>query len=38
VSCGIKSSLEKVLEKTQQSMEKSLAETTLAEVMADMPK
>ena len=38
VSCTIKSSLEKVLNKTQSSMEKSLGEITLADVIADLPK
>ena len=38
VSCTIKLSLEKVLNKTQSSMEKSLGEITLADVIADLPK
>lgn len=38
VSCAIKSSMDKVLEKTQSSMEKSLGEITLAEVIADLPR
>lgn len=38
VSCTIKSSMEKVLNKTQISMEKSLGEITLADVIADLPK
>lgn len=37
VSCEIKSSMEKVLAKTQTSMEKSLAEISLADVIADLP-
>lgn len=38
VSCEIKSSMEKVLEKTQSSMEKSLAKISLADVIADLPR
>jgi len=38
VSCTIKSSLEKVLSKTQRSMEESLGEISLADVIADLPK
>lgn len=38
VSCTIKSSLEKVLSKTQHSMEESLGEISLADVIADLPK
>jgi Rrf2 family protein len=38
VSCEIKASMEKVLEKTQDSMEKSLAEISLADVIADLPR
>jgi Rrf2 family protein len=37
VSCGIKPSLQKVLERTQSSMEASLKKTTLAELIADLP-
>lgn len=38
VSCTIKSSMEKVLNRTQSSMEKSLGEITLADVIADLPE
>jgi len=38
VSCGIKSSLEKALKKTQKSMEASLAKISLADVIADVKK
>ncbi|MEP6847830.1 MAG: Rrf2 family transcriptional regulator [Acidobacteriota bacterium] len=38
VSCTIKSSMEKILNKTQSSMEKSLGEITLADVITDLPK
>lgn len=38
VSCGIKTSMEKVLDKTQKAMEASLATTTLASVIADLKK
>ena len=38
VSCNIKGALEKVLNKTQKAMEKSLAETTLADLIADIKK
>ncbi|HEV8591586.1 MAG TPA: Rrf2 family transcriptional regulator [Pyrinomonadaceae bacterium] len=37
VSCNIKASLEKVLSRTQASMEKGLAEISLADVIADLP-
>lgn len=37
VSCAIKESMDKVLAKTQDSMEKSLSEISLAEVIADLP-
>lgn len=37
VSCEIKASMEKVLEKTQNSMEKSLGSISLADVIADLP-
>jgi len=37
VSCAIKSSMDKVLEKTQGSMEKSLDEISLADVIVDLP-
>lgn len=36
VSCGIKPALQKVLDKTQSSMEASLAKTTLADVLKDL--
>lgn len=36
VSCHIKASLEKVLEKTQKSMEESLRKISLAEIIADI--
>jgi Rrf2 family protein len=35
ISCGIKPALQKVLDKTQRSMEKSLAGVTLADVLKD---
>ena len=38
VSCNIKAVLEKVLTKTQKAMEKSLAETTLADLITDLKK
>ena len=38
VSCAIKSAMDKVLEKTQCSMEKSLGEISLADVIADIPR
>ena len=38
VSCNIKSALEKSLDKTQKAMERSLAETKLAELVAGMKK
>ena len=38
VSCGIKSAMEKVLGQTQRSMEESLGQITLAEVIADVPR
>jgi len=38
VSCAIKASMDKVLNKTQQSMEKSLGGISLADVIADLPK
>ena len=38
VSCAIKESMDKVLAKTQDSMEKSLSEISLAEVIADLPR
>ncbi|MEP7074512.1 MAG: Rrf2 family transcriptional regulator [Acidobacteriota bacterium] len=38
VSCTIKSSLEKVLSKTQRSMEDSLGEISLADVISDLPR
>ena len=38
VSCAIKESMDKVLEKTQFSMEKSLEEISLADVIADLPR
>jgi Rrf2 family protein len=38
VSCEIKASLEKVLAKTQNSMEESLAKISLADVIADLPR
>jgi Rrf2 family protein len=37
VSCSIKSVMDKVLDKTQISMEKSLNEISLADVLADLP-
>jgi Rrf2 family protein len=36
VSCGIKPALQKVLDRTQSSMEQSLGKTTLADVLKDM--
>jgi Rrf2 family protein len=36
VSCHIKAALDKALKKTQKAMETSLAETTLAQIVADM--
>jgi len=36
VSCGIKPALQKVLDKTQDSMERSLGTTTLADVLRDL--
>ena len=38
VSCGIKTALAGVLSRTQDSMEKSLSETSLAQVIADVPR
>jgi Rrf2 family protein len=38
VSCGIKSSLEKVLEKTQRSMEEGLKKVRLSEVVSDLKR
>jgi Rrf2 family protein len=38
VSCHIKSALETALGRTQKAMEKSLAETSLAQIVADMKK
>jgi Rrf2 family protein len=38
VSCTIKSAMDKVLDRTQKSMEKSLGEISLADVMADLPR
>ena len=38
VSCTIKESMDRVLGKTQQAMEKSLEEISLAEVIADLPR
>ena len=38
VSCAIKTSMDKVLDKTQKSMEKCLGEISLADVIADLPK
>lgn len=38
VSCGIKSAMENVLSRTQDSMEKSLGEISLAQVIADVPR
>lgn len=38
VSCGIKSCMEKVLDRTQKAMEASLEKTSLAEVIADLKK
>ena len=38
VSCEIKSSMEKVLERAQSSTEKSLGEISLAEVIGDLPR
>lgn len=38
VSCAIKEAMDKVLEKTQGSMEKSLGEISLADVIADLPR
>ena len=38
VSCNIKSSLERVLEKTQKAMEERLRKISLAEVIADIKK
>lgn len=36
ISCGIKSSMQKVLDRTQSSMEASLRKTSLADVLADV--
>ncbi|HEY1663882.1 MAG TPA: Rrf2 family transcriptional regulator [Verrucomicrobiae bacterium] len=38
VSCHIKAALEKALAKTQRAMEKSLAETSLAQIVSEMKK
>ena len=38
VSCNIKAALNRVLERAQKSMEKSLGQITLADVIADMKK
>lgn len=38
VSCNIKSSMEKVLDRTQKSMELTLSETTLAELVEDLKR
>lgn len=38
VSCGIKAAMDKVLEKTQCSMEESLGTIRLADVIADVPR
>jgi Rrf2 family protein len=38
VSCGIKSSLENILTKTQKAMEKSLTEVRLSDVVADLKR
>jgi len=38
VSCTIKESMDKVLARTQTSMEKSLSEISLADVIADLPR
>lgn len=38
VSCGIKSALERALDKSQNSVETTLGGITLAEVLGDMPK
>jgi hypothetical protein len=38
VSCHIKAALTRVLERAQKSMEKSLAQVSLADVIADMKK
>jgi Rrf2 family protein len=38
VSCQIKAALEKALEKTQRAMEKSLAQTSLAQIVSEMKK
>ena len=38
VSCGIKPALERVLERTQRSMEASLKKTTLADVLGDVQR
>ena len=38
VSCGIKRSMENVLDKTQKSMEESLKKITLADVISDIQK
>ena len=38
VSCGIKVAMEGVLEKTQDSMERALAEISLAQVIDDVPR
>jgi Rrf2 family protein len=38
VSCGIKTAMERVLDRTQDSMEQSLGEISLAQVIADVPR
>lgn len=38
VSCAIKTAMDRVLERTQSSMEKSLGEISLAEVISDLPR
>jgi Rrf2 family protein len=38
VSCGIKTAMESVLDRTQKSMEQSLSEISLARVIADVPR
>jgi len=38
VSCAIKTAMDRVLERTQFSMEKSLGEISLAEVISDLPR
>ena len=38
VSCGITTAMEKVLDRTQESMESRLADISLAEVIADVPR